>query len=159
MAGFRHFLERFRPVGLPGPAAAAGVPADRSAELAAELQLPLTLLDAAENEARAVRESAAREAERRRQAAERDAADIVARARAGAREVRERSAARIRHRTEAEAAAATAAADRGIAALRERVERRLPELVDRTVAAAVGEADRPDDEPPGGGTPRWAPGG
>ncbi|WP_406481147.1 hypothetical protein [Streptomyces sp. NBC_01615] len=103
MAGFRDFLMRFRPVGLPGPAAAGGVPADRSAELAAELEPPLALLEETEAEARTIREDADQDAARRRQAAERTAKDIVEQARARAPAVREESASRIRDATEAEA--------------------------------------------------------
>ncbi|MEU2158303.1 hypothetical protein ABZ532_25390 [Streptomyces sp. NPDC019396] len=159
MAGFRDFLMRFRPVGLPGPAAAGGVPADRSAELAAELEPQLALLQGAEAEARRVREQASAEAVRRREAAERMAAEIVDRARAAAPRVREQSAARIHDATAAETAALLAAAERDVAALRDRVEHRLPSLVDRVVAGVIEELSAPDDERQEGGSPRWAPGG
>lgn len=49
MPAMRDFLERFRPAGAPGPAAAA-VPADRPAELAAELEAVFALLNEAEAE-------------------------------------------------------------------------------------------------------------
>lgn len=48
MPQFRDFLDRFRPAGAPGAAGRAAVPADRSAELAAELMPVLTLLDDAD---------------------------------------------------------------------------------------------------------------
>ncbi len=57
MAGFRDFPTRFRPASAPGPTA-IGVPAERSAELAPLL----ALLEAAESEARTIRETAAEEA-------------------------------------------------------------------------------------------------
>ncbi|MGW2512243.1 hypothetical protein ACWC0A_23135 [Streptomyces scopuliridis] len=159
MAGFRDFLMRFRPVGLPGPAAAGGVPADRSAELAAELEPRLALLQETEAEARRVREQAAEEAARRRELAERTAAKIVEQARGGAQRVREQSAARIRDATEAETAALLAAAERDVAALRDRVERRMPALVDRVVAGLIEDLAAIDNERQEGSSPRWAPGG
>ncbi len=159
MAGFRDFLMRFRPVGLPGPAAAGAVPADRSAELTAELEPPLALLEEAETEARTVREEAVKEAARRRQAAERTATDIVEQARARAPAVREHSAARIRDATEAEVAQVLAAAEHDATALQSRVERRTPPLVERVVAAVVEDLAAPQDELREGGSPQWAPGG
>jgi hypothetical protein len=159
VAGFRDFLMRFRPVGLPGPAAAGGVPADRSAELAAELEPPLVLLEETEAEARAVREWADEEAARRRRAAERTVKDIVEQARARAPAVREQSAALIRDATEAEAMELLAAAARDTVALRRRIELRTPALVDRLVNALVEELTAPDDERQEGGPPPWAPGG
>lgn len=159
MAGFRDFLMRFRPVGLPGPAAAGGVPADRSAELAAELEPPLVLLEETEAEARAVRERADEEAARRRRAAERTAKDIVEQARARAPVVREQSAALVRDATKAEATELLAAAARDTAALRRRIELRTPALVDRLVDALDKELTAPDDERREGGPPPWAPAG
>ncbi|KPI11022.1 hypothetical protein [Streptomyces mirabilis] len=159
MAGFRDFLMRFRPVGLPGPAAAGGVPADRSAELAAELEPPLVLLEETEAEARAVRERADEEATRRRRAAERTAKDIVEQARARAPVVREQSAALVRDATKAEATELLAAAARDTAVLRRRIELRTPALVDRLVDALDKELTAPDDERREGGPPPWAPAG
>ncbi|MFD8544495.1 hypothetical protein [Streptomyces sp. NPDC059649] len=138
MAGFRDFLLRFRPVGPPGRAAPGGVPADRSAELSAELEPPLTLLERAEAEARTVREEAARTADETRRAAERQAEEIVARARARAHDVRAGSADRVRRAAESEAAELLASSERTTAILRRRADARLPELLDR-VAALVAE--------------------
>ncbi|GAU69799.1 hypothetical protein SSP35_14_01330 [Streptomyces sp. NBRC 110611] len=138
MAGFREFLMRFRPVGLPGRAASAGVPADRSAELAAELAPPLSLLEQAEAEARGVRERAVRVTEERRRSAEREADEIVERARARAHAVRAETADRIRRAAEAEAAALLASAECEAAAVRRRAEARMPALLER-VTALVNE--------------------
>ncbi|KUO19290.1 hypothetical protein [Streptomyces dysideae] len=82
----------FRPAASPGRAAPSGVPADRSAELRAELAPPLALLEQAEAEARTVGERAAAAAASRRQEAERQAEAIVAEAREEARRVRARTA-------------------------------------------------------------------
>jgi hypothetical protein len=135
------------------------VPADRSAELAAELEPPLVLLEESEAEALAVRERADEEAARRRRAAERTAKDIIEQARARAPVVREQSAALIRDATEAEAMELLAAAARDTVALRRRIELRTPALVDRLVNALVEELTAPDDERQEGGPPPWAPGG
>ena len=93
----RDFLERFRPVGAPGAPAARGVPADRVAELAAELAPVLALLDPVQAQADAVLEDARAEAERRRNAA---------------RSVAEREVATARRRAESERATAAAGATR-----------------------------------------------
>lgn len=153
MARFRDFLTRFRPVGLPGPAAAGGVPADRTAELAAELAPPLALLDTIEAESRGVRENAAREAARRREEAERTAAEIVGRARARAAGERAEIAERLRTAGRAEAAELPAATERELDVVRGRVARRLPALADRIVAEVTAELRREPGRPP------WAPGG
>src|SRR3954469_446622 len=72
MSRARDLLERFRPVGTPGPAGATGVPVDRARELAAELQPVFDALATTEAECAAVRAAAQAEAEARRvRAAER----------------------------------------------------------------------------------------
>jgi vacuolar-type H+-ATPase subunit H len=166
VARFGDFLMRFRLAGPPGRAAPGGIPADRSAELAAELEPSLSLLDQAEAEARGVRERATRAAARRRAEAERQAEEIVASARARARTVRAESAERIRRTAEAEAAGVLASAESTAAAIRRLAQTRMPALVDR-VAALVAEDLRtvrpPAGEGPGRrtreGSPPWVPGG
>ncbi|MFE2183443.1 hypothetical protein [Streptomyces sp. NPDC059455] len=138
MAGFRDFLLRFRPVGSPGRAAPGGVPADRAAELTAELEPPLSLLEEAEAEARGIRDEAARTAAERCRAAERQAEEIVEQASARAQGLRARTAARGRGQAEAEAAELLAASEREVSAVRSRVEARMPALLDR-VARLVAE--------------------
>ncbi|HET6967588.1 MAG TPA: hypothetical protein VFI44_04880 [Ornithinibacter sp.] len=93
MPRVRDVLHRFRPSGTPGAATAAGVPADRAGELAAELEPVLALL--AETD--------------------RECADILERARVEEAEIRARDAVRARAvlaagraLVEAERAAATA---------------------------------------------------
>ncbi|MEU7642596.1 MULTISPECIES: hypothetical protein [unclassified Streptomyces] len=88
MAGLRDLLMRFRPVSTPGPAA-TGVPADRTAELAAELTPSLARLDSTAAEAEAVRAAARREADRIRRDAARRAEVITARASARSERVTE----------------------------------------------------------------------
>lgn len=166
MTGFRDFLTRFRPAASPGRAAPSGVPADRSAELRAELAPPLALLEQAEEEARNVRERAEAAAAARRESAERQAEAIVAAARAEADRVRERAAEQALHAVEDEAAALLAEAEREAVDVRERARSRTLALADRVLvlvredlAAGEGAPLAPEDhmapgrERPQGGGP------
>ncbi|MCQ4042727.1 hypothetical protein ACFOSC_10425 [Streptantibioticus rubrisoli] len=156
MAGFRDFLMRFRPASAPGPTA-TGVPADRSAELAAELAPPLALLEEAETEARTIRESAAEEARRIRRDGDLRAARLVAEAQERAASLWQETAAQTRAAAEREAAELLASGDRAVTALRRRARERMPGLVDLVVAEVRHglEGSGPDAE----GRPRWAPDG
>lgn len=75
------FLNRFRPAGAPGAATRAGVPADRAAELSAELEPVLGMLAAADAECSRLIGDAKREASlitaQAREQAERIAAEAV----------------------------------------------------------------------------------
>ena len=96
MPQWRVFLERFRPAGTPGAAAQGGVPADRIADTAAELEPVFTMLDDARAEAARIRRCAVEHADAIRQDAGRQAAEIVAEARAQAEVARAEAAARSR---------------------------------------------------------------
>ncbi|SDN50066.1 hypothetical protein SAMN04487981_105259 [Streptomyces sp. cf386] len=153
MTGFRDFLTRFRPAASPGRAAPSGVPADRSAELRAELAPPLALLEQAEAEARTVRKRAEAAAAVRRQRAERQAEAIVAAARAEADRVRERAAEEALRVAEGEAAALLAEAEREAVDVRDRARSRTPALADRVLvlvredlAAGEGAPPVPEDQ-------------
>ncbi|WP_052509399.1 hypothetical protein [Kitasatospora griseola] len=166
MTGFRDFLMRFRPVGSPGRAASAGVPADRPAELSAELDPVLSLLERTETQARRIRDEAALEAERRRREAARAAEEIVARARTDAREVRTRSATQARALAETAAVQLLTAAERDATAVRHRSQQRMADLVDRVVAdvfaplrASESAAESASGAQGEGGGSRWAPDG
>ncbi|NBM19747.1 hypothetical protein, partial [Streptomyces sp. GC420] len=139
MAGFRDFLARFRPAGSPGAAPGGAVPVDRSAELAAELEGPLALLDSTTEEADAIRAEAVRGARQRREEATRRAADIVAAAQAAAPEVRANAAARRRAEAARGDESAARAADAAVTRLRERAHARMPTLVARAVTDVTGE--------------------
>ncbi|KOT42671.1 hypothetical protein ADK41_07685 [Streptomyces caelestis] len=157
MTGFRDFLTRFRPAASPGRATPGGVPADRSAELRAELAPPLALLEQAEAEARTVRERAAEAAASRRREAERRAEEIVAGAREEAGRLRAHTAGRVLRAAEDEAAALLAAAEREAVAVRERAGSRTPALADRVVALVLEDLateDASPPPPPGRGRPR-----
>ncbi|WP_340375275.1 hypothetical protein U5640_09070 [Streptomyces sp. SS7] len=148
MTGFRDFLTRFRPVASPGRAAPGGVPADRSAELRAELLPPLTLLEQAEAEARSVRERADAAAAARRQEAEVLAAGIVAGAHEKARRARGRAAGLSLRAARSEAAELLAAADREAVAVRTRAGSRTPALTERALALVLHDITEQREPPP-----------
>jgi len=85
-------LRRFRPSVAPGPAAPAGVPADRTVEAEAELAVVFAALQPAVTEAATLAEQARVEADRRRQAAIEEAQHIVDDARARLESVRAQAA-------------------------------------------------------------------
>ncbi|HEY3259730.1 MAG TPA: hypothetical protein VGJ95_05585 [Pseudonocardiaceae bacterium] len=87
----RDFLERLRPVGAPGAAGPAGVPADRSAEIAAELEPVFAALADVEVELRRERDTGEAEAARRRRRAAERSVEILAEARRAAESERPRS--------------------------------------------------------------------
>ncbi|MGQ4420037.1 hypothetical protein ACN6LA_007802, partial [Streptomyces sp. SAS_269] len=107
----RDFLERFRPTGTPG-AAAVGVPADRAAERAAELEPALARLTDVQQEAARIRVAADEAAEALRRDAAREAERVVADARERAPEVRRRAAAPVLEDARREADDVRAAGDR-----------------------------------------------
>ncbi|GAB2784087.1 hypothetical protein GCM10027073_16060 [Streptomyces chlorus] len=157
MTGFRVFLTRFRPAASPGRAAPGGVPADRSAELRAELALPLGLLEQTEAEARSIRERADAAAASRRREAELRAGAIVAAAREEAGQVRARTAEQVLRAADGEAAALLAAAEREVIAVRDRARNRTPALVDRVLALVLEDLAADEASPeghPASGRPR-----
>jgi hypothetical protein len=153
MARVERILERLRPAGAPGAAAAAGVPADRIAERAAELEPVLARLDPVQARCERLRSDAAVEVARRRRAAADQSRQMLAEARRAAQAERAAAAAAVERAVEAEAAAARLAAERDAAAVRELAAARMDQLVDRVVATAVralGEAEPTTPAPAGG---------
>lgn len=146
MTGLRELLMRFRPVSTPGPAA-TGVPADRAAELAAELTPTLALLDRTAEQAEAVREAARQEAERIRKDAAREAEQLVAEVVDRSGHIRTQAAAHLRELGRREAAAVRAAGRRDAAALRHRAESRLPAVTERVTAEVRDQLGLPDRQP------------
>ncbi len=131
----RDLLQRFRLAGTPGAPAAAGVPADREAEVSAELEPVLARLTDAEQEAERLRAGAGDEAARRvRDAADRAQADLAA-ARLDADAERADAAARVRSRADAELAAVLEEARNEADRTTRRAAERMPEYVDRVIAA------------------------
>ncbi len=135
MARSRNILERFRPAGTPGAAAKPGVPADRVAELSAELEPVLALLDDAVQEARGVRAEGRRRAELVRRRAEERAHALLAQARRDAEAERSAAAVRVTEQAEAEAAAELAAAQQQAEEVRRRGAELMPGYVDRVLDA------------------------
>lgn len=145
MARPRDFLARFRPAGTPGSAAAAGVPADRVAELGAELGPVLDALADTQVRAAAVRSAATDDALRRRRDGQARAEALVASARSRAQEERAHALALAREESDRTVDRAVAAALADAAAMEERVARRLPGLVDRVLAEVRADLlDGPD---------------
>ncbi len=142
MAQWHDFLERFRPAGTPGAAARPGVPADRSADAAAELTPLLMLLDDIQDEAQRIRADAAARADEIRRAARRQAEQIVAQARRGALSVQTEEAA-ARSRAAAAQADMQAQNAAEIERLRARAVEQMPRYVDKVVALARAWLDDP----------------
>ena len=136
MAQWRDFLERFRPAGTPGAAARPGVPADRSADAAAELTPLLMLLDDIHDEAQRIRADAAARADEIRQAARRQAEQIVAQARRDALSVQAEAEAAARSRAAAAQASMHAQNAAEIERLRARAAEHMPRYVGKVVTLA-----------------------
>lgn len=154
MARPRDFLARFRPVGTPGPAAPAGVPADRVTELSVELRPVLEALEDTQVEAAAIRSAGEAEATRLRHDGRTRAEDLVVAARTDAQTERLLALARARAEADSAVGRTMDAANAEAAAIEARVAQRLPELVKRVEAAVRADlfdhrAPTPD-EPPGG---------
>jgi hypothetical protein len=155
VARVERILERLRPAGAPGTAAASGVPADRVAELAAELDPVLAQLDPVQARCERIRSTGAAEADRRRRAGVDRARQVLAEARRAAEAERAAAAAAVERDVAAEATAARLAAEREAAAVRELAATRLGPLADRVVAAVRALSD----QPPAAGRPPGKPGG
>ena len=136
MAQWRNFLERFRPAGTPGAAARPGVPADRSADAAAELTPLLMLLDDIQDEAQRIRADAAARADEICRAARRQAEQIVAQARRGALSIQTEAEAAARSRAAAAQADMQAQNAAEIERLRARAAEQMPCYVEKVVTLA-----------------------
>ena len=138
---FRDFLDRFRPAGAPGAAHRAAVPADRAAQLEAELMPLLMLLDdAAASCARTVAQAQA-EAQRILAAARAEAAARLEDASRQASAVRAETVRQVATATRAEADGAVAAAHVQADEIGRLSRRRIPALAARAVGLvqALGE--------------------
>ena len=155
------FLERFRPAGAPGAAASAGVPADRSRELEAELSPVLALLEGVEAECARVVARARHDAGQIIAAAREEAAAGLAEADQRARSARDEVMREIVAGARAEAAAAAGDAARQALRERELAGQRIPALV-TTAVGLVRELGSPGRDLPTGrlggpGTPAAPP--
>jgi hypothetical protein len=134
----RDLLYRFRPAGAPGAASAAGVPVDRGADLAAELEPLFAQLADTEDACTAIREQARGDAERIRARETERARGIVAAANARTQAERAAATAQLRQRAETESSALLAAAEQEAAAVRERAAEQMPAYVAQVVASVRG---------------------
>jgi hypothetical protein len=139
MPTVRELLNRFRPAGAPGRAGRAGVPADRAAELSAELAPVFQALAATTAEAAALRSAAATEAAARGVSAAREAQETVAEAHRIASAQRAAAFGVAQADADAETAKLLEEGRRAAGDIHERAERRLPALVDSVVATALRE--------------------
>lgn len=137
----RDILQRFRSAGTPGAATAPGVPADRVAELSAELEPVLAQLVAVQEEVSRIRADAQREAEQRRQAAVEHASALVATAHREASAERADAARRLAGHVEEETAATLAAAELDAMAVRRRAAEKMPSYIERVVSATRAALD------------------
>lgn len=144
----RDFLERLRPSGTPGTAALSAVPADRVAELSAELEAVLAQVADAQAEAAQIRRAAAVEAERRRDAGLARARSVVDEARRSAEAERRQAAASAQSQAAADIRHSVEAAHRQAAAVAALARSREPGLVARVVTLARAEVDTILDGPP-----------
>jgi hypothetical protein len=116
----RDILQRFRPAGTPGAASPARVPADRVAEVSAELEPVFALLAATQEEAARVRSEATHEAEQRKQQALESASALVAAAHRQASADRADAALLVNRKVEEENARTLADAEHAADAVRRR---------------------------------------
>lgn len=134
MSPTRDLLRRFRLSGTPGGAAIRGVPADRVAEVAVELDPILASLDSVQADATLICDRARAEAELRRAHADESAREVIESARRDAGAIRADAAARARRRADDESAAAFATAELEAATIRRAADHAIPAIVERTVA-------------------------
>jgi len=133
MPPLRDFLSRFRPAGSPGAAARAGVPADRSGELEAEVGPVLALLADTAAERERLITQARRDAEQIVAAARSAAGAIAADAAQRAEAAREQAAQQVVAAARKQAAQRAQVATRQAAQIRELARERMPALVSRIV--------------------------
>ncbi len=143
MPGLGDLLDRFRPVGAPGGATAAGVPVDRRAEALAELEPVFAALDRTEREAESIRARGRLQAEQTRERATTGAADIRSTARVDADAARAAAFARVRQADEAASLEGEGATDRSVAAQRRLADAALPGLVEVVLAGVAARLEHP----------------
>lgn len=134
MPRVRDLLHRFRPAGAPGAATPAGVPVDRRADLAAELEPLFARLADLERECAAIREQSEVDAATIRTRGIERARAVLADARTRSQSERAAASVRMQRRAETEAAAQLRDAERSAVELRQRAGPLLPHYVDQVVA-------------------------
>jgi hypothetical protein len=135
MPRVRDLLYRFRPAGAPGAAGGAGVPADRGAGLAVELDWLFAQLAPTDVECATIVALAEGDARARRAADVERARNLVMQARGRVLPERAAAAVRLRRLAEADISGAVAGAEREASELRARAVERTPAFVDSVVQA------------------------
>ncbi|MCC3271769.1 hypothetical protein MUK71_07315 [Arthrobacter zhangbolii] len=130
-------LDRFRPVGAPGPAGPAGVPAQDDEGPAAELIPVFEALDPQIEAAQATAGNAAEQARESVAAARRQAAALLEQARMDSAAARAEAAAQVSAEVSRQDEALLSEARQEAAELRRRGESRVPELASAIVADLV----------------------
>ncbi len=143
----RDILQRFRPSGTPGAASTIGVPADRVAEVSAELEPVLARVRETQQEAARIRADARREAERMRQESVEEGRTLVTTARRQAQAARADAAVRAGRRLEEELRASRESAAREAEAVHRGAASRLPSYVGRVVAGVRAALDATAEPP------------
>lgn len=139
----RGLLQRFRGAGAPGAASAVGVPADRLAETAAELDPVFARLAPVQREAEGIRARAREEAEHTRRRAEEEAAAVLAAAREHAEAERVAASLTASRRVDLDRDQALAAADEEANRVRRHSDAVMTQYVDRVVAQVRSLLDVP----------------
>ena len=149
MPQWRDFLNRFRPAGAPGAAARVAVPADRSAELEAELRPVLALLDDANTGCARIVARARDEAAQIVAAARAEAAASLRDASGRAGAVRAAAVQQVMTVAHADAAGTVAAARQEAREVAGLARQRIPVLAARAVDLVRGLGG-PDPDPAAG---------
>lgn len=143
MPSLREWLRRLLVAGVPGAPAISGVPADRAAELEAELEPVFALLQEAVLEARRLEENPQRETDRSR--AEEQARAVVAEGGARAGAERAAAAAATLARADAERAAMLAEAAKEAERIDRAAAQRMPSLIEELVRRVLAGGSHPDE--------------
>lgn len=144
MPQFGDFLNKFRPVGAPGAATRAGVPADRAAELSAELDPVLAQLAATEAECARIIAAAVTESDRIADDSRAAAARILADGHARALMARGEAATRVVEAGRAQAAEVERSAAVRARATRGPTDSQVRALIAEAVGLVVALPDRDD---------------
>jgi len=141
MVRVRDVLHSFRPAGAPGAAGAAGVPADRGADLAAELEPVFAQLASTERECAGIAARAGQAAAKVRAREAERARGTIAAARARMDAERAAAVAQMRPNALEKSTSAAAAAEREAAAIRRYAGEHMGSYVDLVVASVGGLID------------------
>lgn len=136
MAQWRDFLGRFRPAGAPGAASPRGVPTDRAAAAAAELEPLFALLDEINAEVDRVHRDATDEVAELRARGGDEAEHILTRAGTDSAAVSATAAESVRAAAGTSESELDARHRADLGALRTRIGNRMPDYLDRVVTQA-----------------------